>query len=158
MERTAVSRSHIELMNILKRSMRTINFGRPDISDRWHSTSPGSNESIDYSMIWFNEICSYWPSSDRDQRFLSLSRMTDAISLLQLYGIIHSDSKVADYQFSDVNPHDLIEVRTTEFFSLDVVFVCLQAFINDEARIPDLLAESVLQAKRKSQQKMVTNG
>ncbi|CAF4709596.1 unnamed protein product, partial [Rotaria sp. Silwood1] len=66
--------------------------------------------------------------------------INDAVSLLQLYAIVHPDSKVAQYNFSDTNPHDLI-----------------QAFIENEARIPDLLNEALRQHVRKTQQ-AVTSG
>lgn len=59
----------------------------------------------------------------------------DAISLLQLYSIIHPDSKVATYKFADANPFDL-----------------LQNFIRDEARVPDLLVEAIRQHRGKNQQ------
>jgi len=37
-------------------------------------------------------------------------RLNDAVSLLQLYAIIHPDSKVSGYEFNDTNPNDLIQV------------------------------------------------
>lgn len=59
----------------------------------------------------------------------------DAISLLQLYAIIHPSSKVAKFNFEDTKPHDLI-----------------QAFIESEARIPDLLSDALRQHSRKTHQ------
>lgn len=40
----------------------------------------------------------------------SSSRINDAVSLLQLYGVVHPDSKVATYDFHDSNAQHLIAV------------------------------------------------
>lgn len=42
---------------------------------------------------------------------IDFSRINDAVSLLRLYTIMHPDSKLADYDFSDTNPQDLIQVN-----------------------------------------------
>ncbi|CAM4753097.1 unnamed protein product [Rotaria magnacalcarata] len=67
--------------------------------------------------------------------------MNDAAAVLQLYAIIHPNSKVATYNFSDANSHDLI-----------------QAYIENEARIPDLLSEALRQQSRKAQQTAAASG
>ncbi|CAF1657431.1 unnamed protein product [Adineta ricciae] len=87
-----------------------------------------------FYYVWFKKV-------DRLMSdMLSRNLINDAVSLLQLYAIIHPDSKVGTYEFHDTNPHRLIE-----------------AFIDDEARIPDLLSETFRQYIRKNQQ-AVSNG
>jgi len=54
--------------------------------------------------------------------------INDAVALLQLYAIIHPESKVAEYDFAQNQPFDLI-----------------QYFIEDEARIPALIEEALRQ-------------
>jgi len=86
-----------------------------------------------FYFTWFKKIDRLL--NDMIQRDL----MNDAVSLLQLYGILHPESKVANYQFQDAHSTDLI-----------------QAFINDESRIPDLLTGALRQFERKSE-KLATN-
>jgi small subunit ribosomal protein S22 len=78
-----------------------------------------------FYYVWFKRIDRLM--NDMIRRNL----INDAVSLLRLYGIIYPDSKVAEYNFDDTNPHDLI-----------------QAFIENEARIPDLLTEALRQHVR----------
>ncbi|CAF3873524.1 unnamed protein product [Rotaria sordida] len=87
-----------------------------------------------FYFVWFKKIDRFM--NDMIRRDL----MNDTVSLLQLYAIVHPNSKVAEYNFNDTNPHDLI-----------------QAFIENEARIPDLLGEALRQYARKTQQ-AVTSG
>jgi len=60
--------------------------------------------------------------------------INDAISLLRLYGIVHPESKIAEYNFIDTHPLDL-----------------LQAFIKDNAQLPQLLQEALRQHEQHSQ-------
>lgn len=48
------------------------------------------------------------------------SRINDAVSLLRLYAIMHPDSKLAEYDFSDTNPHDLIQVISKDTFKIEM--------------------------------------
>nr|ACD37579.1 mitochondrial ribosomal protein s22 [Philodina roseola] len=81
-----------------------------------------------FYFSWFKKIDRLL--NDMIQRDL----INDAVSLLQLYGILHPESKVANYQFHDAQPIDLI-----------------QAFITDESRIPDLLTGALHQYERKNE-------
>ncbi|CAF0873014.1 unnamed protein product [Adineta steineri] len=80
-----------------------------------------------FYYVWFKRIDRLM--ADMIKRDL----LNDAISLLQLYAIIHPDSKVARYDFSDTNSHHLIE-----------------AFIEEESRLPDLLSETFRHYIRKT--------
>jgi len=71
--------------------------------------------------------------------FVSFYRINDAVSLLRLYSIVHSDSKIARIDFTDTDPSNII-----------------QTFIETDARIPDLVSEALRQSQRKQQS--ATNG
>jgi hypothetical protein len=85
-----------------------------------------------FYYVWFKRIDRLM--NDMIRRNL----INDAVSLLRLYTIIHPDSKLVKYDFNDTNPHDLI-----------------QAFIESDARIPDLLSEALRQSIRQTQQAVV---
>ncbi|CAF1142704.1 unnamed protein product, partial [Didymodactylos carnosus] len=81
--------------------------------------------SMAFYFIWYKKIDRLL--NDMIRREL----MTDAVALIQLYGIIHPDTKVSRYDFAQTQPSDII-----------------QSFADDEARIPGLLQEALRQLQQ----------
>jgi len=88
---------------------------------------------MSFYFVWYKKIDRLL--SDMLRRDL----INDAVSLLRLYSIVHSDSKIARIDFTDTDPSNII-----------------QTFIETDARIPDLVSEALRQSQRKQQS--ATNG